>query len=93
MVKRKYQRTFLQVIAEASLLNFCNGNFFCNLADLAPTLEVCKDRLRALDLSKNRKITGTLDVISMCENLEILNLEQDLNLTGPSSEGRSEAVG
>ena len=49
MVKRKYQRTFLQVIAEASLLNFCNGNFFCNLADLAPTLEVCKDRLRALE--------------------------------------------
>lgn len=82
MVKIKYERTFQNVVAEAAHLNFRNAHIFCDLAALAPTLEVCRDRLRILDLSRNRKITGTLDVISICENLETLDLEQDLNLEG-----------
>ena len=81
-MKAVYSRTFLAVVAEALSLNFSNLGFACPLDDLGPTLEVCRDRILVLDLSKNYEMTGTLDVVSMCENLESLNLYLCYGLTG-----------
>ena len=81
-MRKKYKKTYQEVVDEASSLNFSNLGLDAELADLGPTLDVCKDRLRILDLSKNRKITGKLDVVSMCENLMTLKLSGCGGLTG-----------
>ena len=81
-VRDKYGKTFREVITEASSLNFCNLGLECNLDELAPTLEVCKDRLISLDLSKNRKLTGTLEQISGLIQLKELNLSRCWGLDG-----------
>ena len=56
---------------------------------------VCEDRLRVLDVSKNRRqddvqghtgLTGALDVVRMCEKLEKLKLDDCRELTGKSLE-------
>ena len=81
-VKKKYEKTYQEAMEEASSLNFSNLGLQAGLAELGETLGVCKERLRVLDLSKNSKITGTLDAVSMCEALEILKLEDCQGLTG-----------
>ena len=81
-VKKKYEKTYQEVVEEASSLNFSNLGLNAELAELGETLGVCKKRLRVLDLSKNGKITGTLDVVGMCEALKILKLEGCRGLTG-----------
>ena len=81
-VKKKYEKTYQEVVEEASSLNFSNLGLKAELAELDETLGVCKERLRVLDLSKNSKITGTLDVVAMCEALKILKLEGCHGLTG-----------
>ena len=81
-MKKKYEKTYQEVVEEASSLNFSNLGLDAKLAELEETLGVCKERLRVLDLSKNRKITGTLDAVSMCEALNALKLEGCSGLTG-----------
>ena len=81
-MRKKYKKTYQEVVDEASSLNLSNLGLNAELAELGPTLDVCKDRLRILDLSRNGGITGTLDVVSMCEALQILKLEQCSGLTG-----------
>ena len=81
-VRKKYKKTYQEVVDEASSLNLSNLGLNAELAELGPTLDVCKDRLRILDLSRNAGITGTLDVVSMCENLETLKLAGCDGLTG-----------
>ena len=81
-MKEKYSKTFGDVVAETWSLNFPNLGLNAELTELKPTLELCKHRLRVLDLSKNSKITGTLAVLSMCETLEILKLNDCNGLTG-----------
>ena len=78
----KYAKTFKEVIAEASSLNFSNLGLECDLHELGPTLELCKDRLLSLNLSNNMNLTGTLEVLSICEKLEALKLEECHQLTG-----------
>ena len=86
-MKEKYAKTFQTVVTETLSLKFSDLGLHCDLALLGPTLEVCKDRLRILDISKNGGITGTLDVVSMCENLESLNLGHCELLTGKTRHG------
>ena len=81
-VKKKYEKTYQEVVEEASSLNFSNLGLKAELAELDETLGVCKERLRVLDLSKNSDITGTLVAVSMCEALKILKLERCPGLTG-----------
>ena len=81
-MRKKYKKTYQEVVDEASSLNLSNLGLNAKLAELGPTLGVCKDRLRILDLSRNGGITGRLDVVSMCENLEILKLVDCRRLTG-----------
>ena len=81
-MKKKYEKTYQEVVEEASSLNFSNLGLKAELAELGETLGVCKERLRVLDLSKNSEITGTLDVVAMCEALKILKLEGCHGLTG-----------
>ena len=78
-VKKKYEKTYQEVVEEASSLNFSSLGL---KAELGETLGVCKERLRVLDLSKNSEITGTLDAVTMCEALEILKLEGCRGVTG-----------
>ena len=70
------------MVDEASALNFSNLGLHADLAELRPTLAICKDRLRILDLSSNGGIHGTLEVVSMCKNLGTLKLEGCGRLTG-----------
>ena len=63
-------------------MNFSNLGLKAKLAKLGPTLGVCKEQLRVLDLSKNKQITGTLNMVSICEALEILRLERCMGLDG-----------
>ena len=81
-MRKKYKKTYQEVVDEASSLNLSNLGLNAELAELGPTLDVCKDRLRILDLSRNRNITGTLDVVSTCENLMTLQLSGCEGLTG-----------
>ena len=81
-MRKKYKKTYQEVVDEASSLNFSNLGLNAELAELGPTLGVCKARLRILDLSRNRGITGTLDVVSMCDNLETLKLAECRGITG-----------
>ena len=81
-MKKKYEKTYQEVVKEASSLNLSNLGLDAKLAELEETLGVCKERLRVLDLSKNSKLKGSLDVVSMCEALQILKLEQCSGLTG-----------
>ena len=81
-MRKKYKKTYQEVVDEASFLNLSNLGLNAEFAELGPTLGVCKARLRILDLSRNFGITGTLDVVSMCENLEILKLVGCSGLTG-----------
>ena len=81
-MRKKYKKTYQEVVDEASSLNFSNLGLNAKLAELGPTLDVCKDRLRILDLSRNSNITGTLDVMSTCENLKTLKLSGCSGLTG-----------
>ena len=81
-MKKKYEKTYQEVVEEASSLNFSNLGLKAELAELGETLGVCKERLRALDLSKNSKIIGTLDAVTMCEVLKILKLEGCRGLIG-----------
>ena len=81
-VKKKYEKTYQEVVEEASSLNLSNLGLKAELAELDKTLGVCKERLRVLDLSKNSEITGTLDVVAMCEALKTLKLEGCSGLTG-----------
>ena len=80
-MRKKYKKTYQEVVDEASSLSFSNLGLNAKLAELGPTLGVCKDRLRILDLSRN-SITGTLDVVSTCENLKTLKLSRCNGLTG-----------
>ena len=82
LVREKYEKTYQEVVGEASSLNFSTLGLNAELAELGPTLDVCKDRLRIFDLSKNSNVTGTLDVMSMCENLKTLKLSGCSRLTG-----------
>ena len=86
-MRKKYKKTYQEVVDEASSLNLSNLGLNAKLAELKPTLGVCKDRLRILDLSRNDGITGTLDVVSMCENLETLKLVGCNGLTGMFRKG------
>ena len=81
-MKKKYEKTYQEVVEEASSLNFSNLGLDAKLAELEETLGVCKERLRVLDLSKNSKITGTLGAVSMCEALNMLKLDGCSGLTG-----------
>ena len=81
-MKKKYEKTYQEVVKEASSLNLSNLGLDAKLAELEETLGVCKERLRVLDLSKNSKLKGSLDVVSMCENLETLKLEGCSGITG-----------
>ena len=81
MLVKVYEKTFREVMGEASLI-LSNCFISADLSDLQNMLEVCStSELRVLDLSKN-KLTGTLDVLSMCENLELLKLEWCSDLAG-----------
>ena len=81
-MKKKYEKTYQEVVEEASSLKFSNLGLEAELAELEETLGVCKERLRVLDLSKNSKITGTLDAVTMCEALKILKLKGCRGLIG-----------
>ena len=81
-MRKKYKKTYQEVVDEASSLNFSNLGLNAEFAELGPTLGVCKDRLRILDLSRNSNVTGTLDVVSTCENLKTLKLSGCSGLTG-----------
>ena len=81
-MKKKYEKTYQEVVKAASSLNLSNLGLDAKLAELEETLGVCKERLRVLDLSKNSKLKGSLDVVSMCENLETLKLVGCGGLTG-----------
>ena len=81
-MKKKYEKTYQEVVKEASSLNLSNLGLDAKLAELEETLGVCKERLRVLDLSKNSKITGTLHAVTMCEALKILKLEGCRGLIG-----------
>ena len=73
-MKKKYEKTYQEVVEEASSLNFSNLGLEAELAELGETLGVCKERLCVLDLSKNSEMTGTLNAVSVCEALNILKL-------------------
>ena len=81
-MRKKYKKTYQEVVDEASSLNLSNLGLNAELAELGPTLDVCKDRLRILDLSRNGGITGRLDVVGTCENLKTLKLSGCSRLTG-----------
>ena len=81
-VRNKYAKTFREVITEASSLNFSSLGLECDLAELVPTLQVCKDRLLSIDLSKNGTLTGTLESISCLVTLKELNLSRCPKLDG-----------
>ena len=81
-MKKKYEKTYQEVVKEASSLNLSNLGLDAKLAELEETLGVCKERLRVLDLSKNSKLTGTLHAVSICEALNTLKLESCGGLTG-----------
>ena len=81
-MKKKYEKTYQEVVEEASSLNFSNLGLDAELNELGETLGVCKERLCVLDLSKNSEITGTLDAVRVCEALKILKLERCRGLTG-----------
>ena len=81
-MKKKYEKTYQEVVEEALSLNFSNLGLKAELAELGETLSVCKERLRVLDLSKNRNITGTLDAVAMSEALKVLKLNDCGGLTG-----------
>ena len=81
-MKKKYEKTHQEVVEEASSLNFSNLGLDAELDELEETLDVCKERLCILDLSKNSKITGTLHAVSMCEALNTLKLGGCGGLTG-----------
>jgi len=81
-VKGKYADTFTAVVAGASELNLANVGLFAPLAELAPALELCGPRLRALDLSKNGRLSGGLEALGACAVLETLKLRECRGLTG-----------
>jgi len=81
-VKGKYADTFKAVVAEASELNLANLGLAAPLAELAPALEVCGPRLRVLDLSGNREVSGGLEALGACAVLETLKLTYCRGLTG-----------
>ena len=79
--KLKYEESFREVISKSDSLNFSSSDFSGDSSGLLPTLGACKDRLQILDLSKNVKIDGTLDPLSLCENLKSLDLHSCSGLT------------
>ena len=81
-VRDKYAKTFREVITEASSLNFSCLGLECDLAELRPTLELCKDRLLSLDLSKNKKLRGTLEAIGGVVQLTHVDLYSCRSLSG-----------
>ena len=81
-MKKKYEKTYQEVVGEASSLNFSNLGLDAELDELEETLDVCQERLCVLDLSKNSKITGTLGAVSVCEALKILKLKGCRGLIG-----------
>lgn len=87
-VKGLYEKAFQGAVVSASSLNFCNASFDCPISDLGPILGMCKDRLRILDLGRNKKLVGTLDVLSICENLESLSLRKCTEVAGGSMSRR-----
>ena len=81
-MKKKYEKTYQEVVEEASSLDFSNLGLDAELDELEETLGMCKERLCVLDLSKNSDITGTLGAVSICEALTILKLQDCSGLTG-----------
>ena len=81
-MRKKYKKTYQEVVDEASSLNFSNLGLNAELAELGPTLDVCKDRLHIFDLSGNSNVKGTLGVVGTCENLKTLKLSGCSGLTG-----------
>ena len=70
-VKRKYAETFQQVVAEATELNLANLYLAQPLSELAPALDVCGSRLRALDLSGNKRVSGGLGACAILSSLKL----------------------
>lgn len=81
-VRAKYEACWTATVASSKNLNFSGCNFASELSDMSPILEICASNLRVLDLSRNG-VWGTLRALSVCKNLETLNLSQCSGLTGP----------
>ena len=86
-MEKKYEKTYQEVVEQAISLNLSNCSIDAPLSHLVPTLEVCKDNLKELNLSKNRRIKGALNCLCVCKHLRSLNLGGCAKIIGKFDEG------